>query len=110
MAQRGDQQRGIGIADQEFQRRTAAGLTMLGSIVQTAADNAETWVRPIALRPILPSVPASAKSATNLESEAEEPVTYAKNLNINESIRKLSEELFAKNIADDMEAAGLRAR
>ncbi|KAE8363432.1 hypothetical protein BDV27DRAFT_165480 [Aspergillus caelatus] len=32
--------RGIGIADQEFQRRTAAGLTMLGSIVQTAADNA----------------------------------------------------------------------
>ncbi|KAL4861855.1 hypothetical protein BDV12DRAFT_207707 [Aspergillus spectabilis] len=31
--------RGIGIADQEFQRRTAAGLTMLGSIVQTAADN-----------------------------------------------------------------------
>jgi hypothetical protein len=33
--------RGIGIADQEFQRRTAAGLTMLGSIVQTAADNAE---------------------------------------------------------------------
>ncbi|KOS48319.1 hypothetical protein ACN38_g697 [Penicillium nordicum] len=33
----------------------------------------------------------------------------AKNLNINESIRKLSEELFAKNIADDMEAAGLRA-
>lgn len=33
--------RGIGIADQEFQRRTAAGLTMLGSIVQTAADNAD---------------------------------------------------------------------
>ncbi|KAL4938551.1 hypothetical protein BDV06DRAFT_231683 [Aspergillus oleicola] len=33
--------RGIGLADQEFQRRTAAGLTMLGSIVQTAADNAE---------------------------------------------------------------------
>ncbi|OJJ52411.1 hypothetical protein ASPSYDRAFT_164803 [Aspergillus sydowii CBS 593.65] len=33
--------RGIGIADQEFQRRTAAGLTMLGSIVQTAADNAQ---------------------------------------------------------------------
>ncbi|PLB44155.1 Zn-dependent exopeptidase [Aspergillus steynii IBT 23096] len=33
--------RGIGIADQEFQRRTAAGLTMVGSIVQTAADNAE---------------------------------------------------------------------
>ncbi|KAL2856498.1 hypothetical protein BJY01DRAFT_203457 [Aspergillus pseudoustus] len=32
--------RGIGLADQEFQRRTAAGLTMLGSIVQTAADNA----------------------------------------------------------------------
>lgn len=33
--------RGIGLADQEFQRRTAAGLTMLSSIVQTAADNAE---------------------------------------------------------------------
>ncbi|KAF9888942.1 hypothetical protein FE257_008111 [Aspergillus nanangensis] len=33
--------RGIAIADQEFQRRTAAGLTMMGSIVQTAADNAE---------------------------------------------------------------------
>jgi hypothetical protein len=33
--------RGIGLADQEFQRRTAAGLTMLTSIVQTAADNAE---------------------------------------------------------------------
>ncbi|KAL4957398.1 hypothetical protein BDW69DRAFT_200979 [Aspergillus filifer] len=33
----------------------------------------------------------------------------AKNLNINEGIRRLSEELFAKNIADDMEAAGLRA-
>lgn len=33
--------RGIGLADQEFQRRTAAGLTMLNSIVQTAADNAK---------------------------------------------------------------------
>lgn len=33
--------RGIGLADQEFQRRTAASLTMLGSIVQTAADNAD---------------------------------------------------------------------
>lgn len=33
--------RGIGLADQEFQRRTAAGLTMMGSIVQTAADNAD---------------------------------------------------------------------
>ena len=32
--------RGIGIADQEFQRRTASGLTMITSIVQTAADNA----------------------------------------------------------------------
>lgn len=32
--------RGIGLADQEFQRRTAAGLTMITSIVQTAADNA----------------------------------------------------------------------
>lgn len=33
--------RGIGLADQEFQRRTAAGLTMITSIVQTAADNAD---------------------------------------------------------------------
>lgn len=33
--------RGIGIADQEFTRRTLAGLTMAESIVQTAADNAE---------------------------------------------------------------------
>ena len=33
--------RGIGIADQQFQRRTAAGLTMMNSIVQTAADNAD---------------------------------------------------------------------
>jgi hypothetical protein len=33
--------RGIGLADQEFQRRTAAGLTMMGSIVQTAVDSAE---------------------------------------------------------------------
>jgi predicted deacylase len=33
--------RGIGLADQEFQRRTAASFTMLTSIVQTAADNAE---------------------------------------------------------------------
>jgi hypothetical protein len=32
----------------------------------------------------------------------------AKNLNINERIRTLSEELFAKNVGDDMEAAGLR--
>ncbi|KAL9944982.1 hypothetical protein D7B24_001399 [Verticillium nonalfalfae] len=32
--------RGIFLADQEFQRRTAAGLTMAGSIIQTAADNA----------------------------------------------------------------------
>lgn len=32
----------------------------------------------------------------------------AKNLNINEDIRKLSEELFAKNIGDDLEKAGLR--
>ncbi|KAG8629297.1 hypothetical protein KVT40_003162 [Elsinoe batatas] len=33
--------RGIGIADQEFYRRTAAGLNMLESTVQIAADNAE---------------------------------------------------------------------
>lgn len=33
--------RGIGIADQEFTRRTLAGLTMAESIIQTAADNAE---------------------------------------------------------------------
>lgn len=33
--------RGISLADQEFQRRTAAGFTMLSSIVQTAADNAD---------------------------------------------------------------------
>ncbi|KAI1073157.1 hypothetical protein LB507_009138 [Fusarium sp. FIESC RH6] len=32
----------------------------------------------------------------------------AKNLNIDENIRKLSEELFAKNIGDDLEKAGLR--
>lgn len=32
--------RGIGLADQHFQRRTASGLTMLLSIVQTASDNA----------------------------------------------------------------------
>ncbi|KAL2871430.1 M14 family metallopeptidase [Aspergillus lucknowensis] len=37
--------RGIGIADQEFQRRTAAGLTMSGSIVQTAADHAQTVLK-----------------------------------------------------------------
>ncbi|PNS14370.1 folic acid synthesis protein fol1 [Sphaceloma murrayae] len=33
--------RGIGLADQEFYRRTAAGLNMLESTVQIAADNAE---------------------------------------------------------------------
>ncbi|PSK46559.1 hypothetical protein B9Z65_5527 [Elsinoe australis] len=33
--------RGIGIADQEFYRRTAAGLSMLESTVQIAADNSE---------------------------------------------------------------------
>lgn len=32
--------RGIGIADQEFQRRTASGLTMLVSIIETAAKEA----------------------------------------------------------------------
>lgn len=33
--------RGIGIADQEFYRRTVAGLSMLESTVQVAVDNAE---------------------------------------------------------------------
>ena len=33
--------RGIGIADQEFSRRTFAGLTMAEAIIQTAADRAE---------------------------------------------------------------------
>jgi hypothetical protein len=33
--------RGIGLADQEFQRRTAAGLTMASSIIETTANNAE---------------------------------------------------------------------
>ncbi|TQN70529.1 Carboxypeptidase 2 [Colletotrichum shisoi] len=33
--------RGIFLANQEFQRRTVAGLTMASSILQTAADNAE---------------------------------------------------------------------
>lgn len=33
--------RGIGIADQEFSRRTHAGLTMAEAVVQTAADRAE---------------------------------------------------------------------
>lgn len=32
--------RGIGLADQEFQRRTAAGLTMASSIIETTANNA----------------------------------------------------------------------
>ena len=32
---------GIQLADQQFQRRVAAGLTMLTSVVQTAADNAD---------------------------------------------------------------------
>lgn len=39
--------RGIGIADQEFQRRTAAAFTMLSSIVQTAADNADRVFRTV---------------------------------------------------------------
>ncbi|GAB7361781.1 hypothetical protein MBLNU230_g1825t1 [Neophaeotheca triangularis] len=34
--------RGIGLADQEFYRRTAASLTMVQSILHTAADNAAT--------------------------------------------------------------------
>ncbi|KAK1992130.1 carboxypeptidase [Colletotrichum falcatum] len=33
--------RGIYLADQEFQRRTVAGLTMATSVLQTAADNAD---------------------------------------------------------------------
>ncbi|KAJ0373650.1 hypothetical protein COL26b_008119 [Colletotrichum chrysophilum] len=33
--------RGIGLADQHFQRRVATGLTMVETIVQTAADHAE---------------------------------------------------------------------
>ncbi|KAK2133170.1 pyridoxal phosphate-dependent transferase [Fusarium oxysporum II5] len=33
--------RGIGLADQEFQRRTAAGLTMASSIIETASNNAQ---------------------------------------------------------------------
>ncbi|KAF6834468.1 Carboxypeptidase 2-like protein 3 [Colletotrichum plurivorum] len=33
--------RGIFLADQEFQRRTVAGLTMASSVLQTAADNAD---------------------------------------------------------------------
>ncbi|RGP59067.1 carboxypeptidase 2 [Fusarium longipes] len=33
--------RGIGLADQEFQRRTAAGLTMASSIIETTAKNAK---------------------------------------------------------------------
>ncbi|KAF4340511.1 carboxypeptidase 2 [Fusarium beomiforme] len=33
--------RGIGLADQEFQRRTAAGLTMASSIIDTASNNAQ---------------------------------------------------------------------
>lgn len=32
--------RGIGLADQQFQRRVAAGLTLVETLVQTAADNA----------------------------------------------------------------------
>lgn len=39
--------RGIGIADQAFHRRTAAGLNMLTGIVQTAVDNAERVVRTV---------------------------------------------------------------
>lgn len=33
--------RGVGIADQHFQRRVAAGLTMISTILQTAADHAD---------------------------------------------------------------------
>lgn len=37
--------RGIGLADQEFARRTATGLNMLEGIVQTASDNADEVLR-----------------------------------------------------------------
>ncbi|KAF4978532.1 hypothetical protein FZEAL_5104 [Fusarium zealandicum] len=33
--------RGIGIAEDQFQRRTAAGLTMVNAVVETAANNAD---------------------------------------------------------------------
>ncbi|KAF7186192.1 Carboxypeptidase 2 [Pseudocercospora fuligena] len=37
--------RGVGIADQHFARRTAAGLTALESIIQTTADNAAEVIK-----------------------------------------------------------------
>jgi len=39
--------RGIGLADQHFQRRTVTGLVMAEAIIQTAADNAEDVHRTI---------------------------------------------------------------
>ncbi|KAI9898613.1 hypothetical protein N3K66_006973 [Trichothecium roseum] len=39
--------RGIGLADQQFQRRTASGLTMASSVIQTASDNASKVYRTI---------------------------------------------------------------
>lgn len=39
--------RGIGIADQEFHRRTVAGLSMLESTIQVAVDNAEQVIETI---------------------------------------------------------------
>ena len=34
--------RGIGLADQEFQRRTACALTMITSALETAAENSQS--------------------------------------------------------------------
>ncbi|KAJ4258732.1 hypothetical protein NW762_007818 [Fusarium torreyae] len=39
--------RGIGLADQEFQRRTAAGLTMASAIIDTAAKNAQKVLKTV---------------------------------------------------------------
>ena len=39
--------RGIGLADQEFQRRTACAITMAQSLLQTAADNADEVISTI---------------------------------------------------------------
>ncbi|KAM0234895.1 hypothetical protein ACHAPO_006260 [Fusarium lateritium] len=39
--------RGIGLADQEFQRRTAAGLTMASSIIETTANNADKVLKTV---------------------------------------------------------------
>lgn len=39
--------RGIGLADQHFQRRTATGLVMVEAIIQTAADNRDQVIRAV---------------------------------------------------------------